>query len=441
MARHRRKPPPAGEFLADVIDLAEDGRGVARIDGKVLFVADALPGERVRFRYTRVTRELDEGQTVGVEVASADRVTPLCKHFGVCGGCALQHLAPEAQIRYKQNQLIQAFARIGKVTPEAIAEPLTGPVWGYRRRARLGAKYVSARSTALVGFRERESSFLAALESCVVLDPRVGLKLRALGELIADLSIRAQLPQIEVAASTEVVALVLRVMSPPDAQDLAKLRAFALEHDVDFYLQPGGPDTVAPLAPPPRELSYAPLQEPDRLHFRPTDFIQVNGELSRKAVQQAMDWLAPQRGEHVLELFSGLGNFSIPLARAGVQLHAVEGEDALVQRARDNAQRLGLEIEFSRANLFEPQLEAPWAHAQYDAVLLDPPRAGAQEILPLLGKLAPQRILYVSCHPGTLARDAGLLVREHGYKLVRAGVMDMFPHTAHVESMALFERV
>jgi len=438
MARHRRKPPPAGEFVADVIDLAADGRGVARIDGKVLFVADALPGERVRFRYTRVSREMDEGQTIAVEQASPDRVVPRCPHFGVCGGCALQHLAPEAQVRYKQKQLLDAFERIGKIVPESIAEPLTGPVWGYRRRARLGAKFIASRHTALVGFRERESSFLATLQTCVVLDPRVGEKLRALGELIAGLSIRAQLPQIEVATSAEVVALVLRVMSPPDTQDLERLHAFAREHDVDLYLQPGGPDTVAPLTPP-RELSYAPLQEPDRLHFRPTDFIQVNAELSRKAVRQAMDWLAPQPGERVLELFSGLGNFSIPLARAGARVHAVEGEDALVQRARDNAQRLGLTIEFSRANLFEPQPDAPWAQAQYDAVLLDPPRAGAQEILPLLGQLRAPRILYVSCHPGTLARDAGLLVHEQGYRLVRAGVMDMFPHTAHIESMALFE--
>lgn len=425
--------------MADVIDLAEDGRGVARIDGKVVFVADALPGERVSFRYTRVSRDVDEAQTVSVETPSPDRVTPLCKHFGVCGGCALQHLAPEAQIRYKQKQLIEAFARIGKVAPAAIAEPLTGPVWGYRRRARLGAKYVTRRDTALVGFRERESSFLAALDRCVVLDPRVGEKLRALGTLIAGLSIRAQLPQIEVATSAEAVALVLRVMSPPDAQDIEHLHAFAREHDVDLYLQPGGPDTVAAFSPP-RELSYAPLAEPDRLHFRPTDFIQVNAELSRKAVRQAMDWLAPQPGGRVLELFSGLGNFTIPLARAGAQVTAVEGEDALVQRARDNAQRLGLEIEFARANLFDSQAEAPWAQAQYDAVLLDPPRAGAQEILPLLGRIGARRILYVSCHPGTLARDAGLLVHEHGYRLVRAGVMDMFPHTAHVESMALFER-
>lgn len=439
MARHRRKPLPTGEFVADVVDLAEDGRGVARLDGKVVFIADALPGEQVRFRYVRVSRDVDEGQTVGVDRASPDRVSPRCAHFGVCGGCALQHLSPEAQVRYKHKQLIEALARIGKVAPVQVAEPLTGPVWGYRRRARLGAKYVGKRDTVLVGFRERESSFLAALESCVVLDPRVGERLRALGRLIAGLSIRAQLPQIEV-ATAEPVALVLRVMAPPTESDLAALRAFAIEHDVEFYLQPGGPDTVAPLTPPPRELSYAPLQEPDRLHFRPTDFIQVNGELSRMAVAQAMDWLAPQPGERVLELFSGLGNFTIPLARAGAQVFAVEGEAALVQRARDNAERLGLTIEFDRANLFEPQADAPWAVRDYDAVLLDPPRAGAQEILPLLGRLKARRILYVSCHPGTLARDAGLLVHEHGYRLVRAGVMDMFPHTAHVESMALFER-
>lgn len=438
MGRQRRKPPPEGEFSADIIDLAEDGRGVARVNGKVTFIADALPGERVRFRYVRASRDVDEGQMLEVEQASPHRVVPRCEHFGVCGGCVLQHLAPEAQIRFKQKQLIDALARVGKVTADAVAEPLTGPVWGYRRRARLGVKYVVKRETALVGFRERESSFLAALDRCVVLDPRVGEKLRDLGQLIGGMNLRAQLPQIEVACA-DPVALVLRVLAPVEQADAERLHAFAVEHDVDLYLQTGGPDSIAPFTTP-RELSYAPLVEPDRLHFRPTDFIQVNAELSRKAVRQALEWLAPQPGERVLELFSGLGNFSIPLARSGAQVIAVEGEASLVQRARDNAERLGLSIEFSKADLFKPQADAAWARGVYDAVLLDPPRAGAQEILPLLGKLAAKRILYVSCHPGTLARDSGLLVNEHGYRLVRAGVMDMFPHTAHVESMALFEK-
>ncbi len=438
MGSRKRKPPPAGEFTADVIDLAEDGRGVARVDGKVTFIADALPGERVRFRYLRTSRDIDEAQTVAVEQASGDRVSPDCEHFGVCGGCVLQHLAPEAQIRFKQKRLFDSFERIGKVQVDETAAPITGPVWGYRRRARLGVKFVHKRETALVGFRERESSFLAALTRCRVLDPRVGEKLRALGDLVASLSLRAQLPQIEV-ATADVVALVLRVLAPPSDDDLQRLRAFAAEHDVDLYLQPGGPDTIQAFGDV-RELSYAPQREPDRLHFRPTDFIQINGEVSRQAVNQALDWLELKPGERVLELFSGLGNFSVPLARAGAQVTTVEGEASLVQRARDNAQRLGLEIEAHKGDLFQSQSDAPWAKAAYDAVLIDPPRAGAQEILPLLGKIGARRILYVSCHPGTLARDAGLLVHEHGYRLVRAGVMDMFPHTAHVESMALFVR-
>lgn len=437
MGSRKRKLPPAGEFLAEVTDLADDGRGVARINGKVTFIADALPGERVQFRYVRTGRDIDEGQTVTVEQASPDRVEPKCPHFGLCGGCALQHLAPEAQIRFKQKQLFEGFARIGKVKVDEVAPPITGPVWGYRRRARLGVKFVHKRDTVLVGFRERESSFLAALERCEVLDPRVGLKLRALGELIASLSLRAQLPQIEV-STAEPVALVLRVLAPPTGDDLEKLRAFANEHqDVDFYLQPSGPDSIVAFGEV-RELSYAPLVEPDRLRFRPTDFIQINAAISKQAVAQALAWLQLKPGERVLELFSGLGNFSIPLARTGAHVVTVEGEASLVQRARENVERLGLEIEAHQGDLFKPHNDSPWAKAQYDAVLIDPPRAGAQEILPLLGKIGAKRILYVSCHPGTLARDAGLLVHEHGYRLVRAGVMDMFPHTAHVESMALF---
>ncbi len=439
-ARRRRKPPPEGDFFADIIDLAEDGRGVARVDGKVTFVADALPGERVRFRYLRTARDVDEGQMLAVEQASPDRVNPPCKHFGVCGGCALQHLAPEAQIRFKQKQVIEALARIGKLAPEHIEAPITGPVWGYRRRARLGVKYVVKRETVLVGFRERESSFLAALDHCAVLDPRVGLKLRALGTLVGGLSLRAQLPQIEVACA-DPVALVLRVMAAPTEADLQALRVFAVEHDVDFYLQPGGPDTVSALdLDSVRQLSYAPLRGPDRLHFRPTDFIQINGDISQAGVQQALDWLAIEPGENVLELFCGIGNFSIPLARRGARVVALEGDASLVQRARDNAARLGLAIEFHKADLFAPSADDAWLQRRYDAVLLDPPRAGALQILPLLGALGTRRILYVSCHPGTLARDAGVLVHEQGYRLSRIGVMDMFAHTAHVESMALFER-
>lgn len=430
---------PEGTFSAQIVDLAQDGRGVARIEGKVTFVADALPGEIVEFRYVRKSRDVDEGQTVTVTQASPDRVTPECAHFGLCGGCALQHLAPAKQIEFKQKQLLDAFERIGKVQAQEIVPPITGAVWHYRRRARLGVKNVPKKGGVLVGFRERESSFLATLETCKVLDARVGLKLRALAALVETLTLRAQLPQIEVAALDH-VALVVRVLATPTLDDLQKLQAFADTEGIEIYLQPGGYDTIAPMQSPARVLDYSPDGSEMRLHLRPTDFIQINGSVSQQIVRRAIEWLAPQRGERVLELFCGLGNFSAPLAKTGVELVAVEGEAGLVQRARDNAQRLGLNIRFECADLFKPVNDAAWHQGRFDAVLLDPPRSGAKEILPLVASKKPQRIVYVSCHPGTLARDAGELVNVFGYKLVRAGVMDMFPHTAHVESMALFER-
>lgn len=435
----KRKPPPAGEFTAEITDLAEDGRGFARINGKATFIADALPGEVVRFKYTQVQRDVDAGQTLAVEQASPDRVQPGCAHFGLCGGCALQHLAPQAQVAFKQKHLLDALARIGKVQPESVAAPITGPVWGYRRRARLGVKHVPKKGGVLVGFRERESSYLATLDACEVLDPRVGHRLRALAELIGGLSIRDRLAQIEVAAAAH-VALVLRVLDAPSESDCAALAAFAQAEDFDLYLQTGGPDSIVPLTPPARPLDYSPDGSALRLQFRPTDFIQINGGISQQAVNQALDWLAPAMGEQVLELFCGLGNFSLPLAARGARVLAVEGEAGLVARAQQNAAAAGLDIRFERADLFNTAAATPWLHEPWTAVLLDPPRSGAREILPLVVARKPRRIVYVSCHPGTLARDAGFLVNEHGYRLTRAGVMDMFPHTAHVESMACFER-
>ncbi|HUP92714.1 MAG TPA: 23S rRNA (uracil(1939)-C(5))-methyltransferase RlmD [Solimonas sp.] len=433
----RRKPLPPGEHAAEIVDFVHDGRGLARVNGKATFIADALPGEQVRFRYLHVTRDLDEGQAVAIERASPDRAQPECAHFGTCGGCSMQHLDAARQIEFKQKQLLDQLARIGKVTPEQVAPPLTAPVWGYRRRARLGVRLVPKKGGVLVGFRERESGWLAVLESCRTLDPRVGLKLRELGALIGSLSIAAQIPQIEVACAGHVAA-VFRVLQPPSEADRALLAAFGEQHDYEIYLQSGGPDSIRPLRADARPLEYSPDGSDLTLRFEPTDFVQVNGHLSQQAVRQALDWLALVPGERVLELFCGLGNFSLPLARRGAQVTAVEGEAALVQRARDNAQRNGLDIRFERADLFAATADAPWLQGPFDAVLLDPPRAGAQEILPLVAARKPARIVYVSCHPGTLARDAGTLVHQQGYRLVRAGVMDMFPHTSHVESMALF---
>ena len=439
-SNRRKKALPEGEFSAEIVDLIADGRGVARINGKATFIADALPGETVRFKYLRTGRDLDEGQAVAIDKPSPERVAPKCAHFGVCGGCSLQHLAPGSQIAFKQKQLMEAFARIGKVRPETIAEPITGDVWGYRRRARLSVKHVIKKGgVTLVGFRERESPLLAALESCQVLDPRVGLRLQAMGRMIDTLDIKMMVPQIEIAAAGH-VAFVIRVMETPSAGDIERLRAFANSEGIDIHLQPGGPQTITPLSPPARVLDYSPDGSDLTLRFQPTDFIQINGSISQQIVRRAIEWLAPQPGQRVLELFCGLGNFSAPLARSGVELVAVEGEAGLVQRARENAERLGLDIRFEQADLFKAGAEAPWMQGRFDAVLLDPPRSGAREMMPLIAAHKPQRIVYVSCHPGTLARDAGALVNEHGYRLVRAGVMDMFPHTAHVESMALFEK-
>lgn len=436
--RRRKKPLPAGEFPADIIDLDHDGRGVARIDGKATFIADALPGEQVRFEYVQVSRDVDEGQCVAVDVASPHRVEPGCPHFGLCGGCSMQHLDPAQQIIFKQKQMLDQLERIGRVKPQEVVAPLTGPIWGYRRRARLGVKRVPKKGGVLVGFRERRSHFLAQLQGCEVLDPRVGRKLTALGELIDSLSIAQRVPQIELACA-DTVALVFRVLEPPTEADRERLIAFAAEHGFDIYLQPGGPKTIHPLTEV-SPLSYSPDGSALRLQFEPTDFIQVNGVISERMVNQSLDWLDLQPGERVLELFCGLGNFSLPLARRGAEVLAVEGDDGLVQRARDNAERNGLSVRFEKADLFNTAADVDWLQQPFDKVLLDPPRAGAREILPAVAKQKPSHIVYVSCHPGTLARDAGTLVHEYGYTLARAGVMDMFPHTGHVESMALFVR-
>ena len=426
----------SAEKTAVIEDLATDGRGVARVDGKVTFIAGALPGERVRYRLERRGKQADQGELVAVETPSPQRATPKCAHFGLCGGCSLQHLSGEGQWAFKQKQLIDALGRIGKVTPGAVAPPVTGEPWGYRRKARLSVKHVPKKGGVLVGFREADSPFVAQIASCVVLDPRVGLKLKELAACIEDLDAKTLVPQIEVAAA-ESVALVFRVMQPPTPHDQLALKAFGKKHGFDIYLQTGGLDTIKALdaAAPPLWIT------PDgtsRIEFRPADFVQVNDAVNRKMVAQALDWLAVKPGDEVLELFCGLGNFSLPLAAAGAKVTAVEGDPGLVARARDNAIRNGAAIRFEVANLFEADARVDWLARRYDLALLDPPRAGAREVLPAVADAQPRRILYVSCHPGTLARDAGFLVHERGYRLERAGILDMFPHTNHVESMALF---
>ncbi|MDI3260999.1 MAG: 23S rRNA (uracil(1939)-C(5))-methyltransferase RlmD [Sinobacteraceae bacterium] len=434
-----RRAPPKEDIAVEVIDLAEDGRGVARqADGKVVFVTGALPGERVRLRLRRRGRAADEGVVTAVERAAAERVVPRCPHFGVCGGCALQHLAPSAQLAFKHRRLLEVLARVGGVRPEEIAPPLSGPVWHYRRRARLGVKRLAGEAKVRVGFREREAPRIAAIESCAVLDARIGENLSALAETIAGLSIAGRIPQVEIACADH-VALVLRALSSPNDADLARLARFAAAHDYDLYLQTGGPQTLTPLGAA-RPLEYAPDGGACKLRFGPLDFVQINAAIGRDLVRQALQWLEPQAGDEVLELFAGLGHFTLPLARSGARVTAVEGDAELVARGRENLARNGCAVRYVQADLAAPDHDAPWLRARYDLALLDPPRSGAREMLPYLARSGARRIVYVSCHPGTLARDAGILVQEHGYALRRAGVLDMFPHTAHVESMALFER-
>lgn len=442
----RRRREPAPEETGSVIDLTHEGEGVVR-NGKTAFVAGALPGETIRFRRVRRHRQHDEGQLVEVVEASPLRVAPRCAHFGVCGGCALQHLQPAAQIESKQAELRDSFERIGKVQPEAWLPPLTGPEWHYRRRARLGAKYVAKKGRVVVGFRERLSPYVAALERCEVLAQPVDALIEPLSRLVMGLQIRERVPQIEVAAADNAVALVFRVMQEPPPADLAAFRAFGREHGVRVFLQTGGLDTVRRLAD---EQGTVPDEEP--LHYRlpdfdltldflPTDFVQVNGPINRALVSRALELLELPSEARVLDLFCGIGNFTLALARRAEYVTGVEGDLALVERARANARRNGLgNVAFHAADLSQAVADGtPWAAGPFTHVLLDPPRAGAREVLPAVARLAPQRVLYISCHPGSLARDVGILVHEHGMTLRAAGVLDMFPHTTHVESIAVLE--
>ncbi|HEY0683668.1 MAG TPA: 23S rRNA (uracil(1939)-C(5))-methyltransferase RlmD [Steroidobacter sp.] len=435
-ARARR--PSAQPETAKITDLSHEGRGVAHVDGKTVFIDDALPGELVEWRRLKRGRNFDEGQLLRVIEPSPDRVEPRCIHFGMCGGCVLQHLSVDQQLQFKQKQLMDSLTRIGKVTPEETLPPLQAGTWNYRRRARLAARWVPKKNRTVVGFRERSTPYITDLQRCEVLQAPMDQLLVPLSELVTALSIRNRVPQIEVAVADNAVALVVRVLEPLTEADTELLRRFGREHSVQMFLQPGGYETVAPMddvAP----LEYRLPSFDLTLQFLPTDFVQVNGPLNLQMIDRAIAMLAPTAEDRVLDLFCGLGNFSLPLARRAGQVVGVEGEAALVERARANAARNGLtNARFHTANLAdEGILSASWA-GKFDKVLLDPPRAGAKEVLPLVAKSGADTVLYISCHPGSLARDAGILVHEHGYKLQAAGVMDMFPHTAHVESAALF---
>lgn len=446
MARRKRiKKLPQGEFSAHIESLTLEGRGVAHLDGKATFISRALPGEDVRFVYRDQKRQYDLGDAVAVDRPAPERIEPGCPHFHVCGGCALQHLAPDAQVAHKQRALLDQLARIGKVEPEEVIEPLTGPVWGYRRMARLGVRWVRRKGRMLVGFRERGTPFIADIDTCPVLDPRIGETLPALSEMLAGLDAYRDIPQIEVGCGDDRCALAFRHMVPLGDSDRARLDAFGDAHDFAIFLQPGGPETLMPLTGGARDRypSYRLDGYDVEIRFSPLDFAQVNAEINRAMVERALERLEVQPGERVLDLFAGLGNFSLPLARrVGPEgtVTAVEADELMVRRGAESAAANGItNTHHVVGNLFEPDSAYPWMRASYDRVLVDPPRAGAREMMPAIARMRPRRVVYVSCHPGSLARDVGTLVHQHGWRLRAAGVMDMFPQTAHVESMAVLE--
>jgi 23S rRNA (uracil1939-C5)-methyltransferase len=433
-----RAGPAGAPEIVDVVGMTHDGRGIARVSGKTVFVEGALDGESVALVRTRRRRNFDEARLERVLVNSPERVTPRCAYFGTCGGCSLQHVTPARQLELKQRVLLDSLERIGGLRPAALLEPLTGPQWGYRRRARLGVKDVPGKGRVLVGFRERAKPYVADMLRCEVLVPPFGGLVEPLSALIGSLDIRRQVPQIEIAAGDARCALVLRVLADPSAADVARLRGFAGAHGLELYLQTGGPGTVRPLDGDAVALEYALPRFGLTLAFAPTDFVQVNAAVNRALVGRVVDLLAPRRGDRVLDLFCGLGNFTLPLSLGASSVIGVDGDAGLIARARANAARNDIgNVSFVAADLFDRA--AACLREPADLVLLDPPRAGAAEAVAAgLGRGA-RRIVYVSCHPASLARDAGALVRDHGFTLTAAGIADMFPHTAHVESVAVFD--
>ncbi len=438
--RRHRKRLPEQPVQVRIENLSHDGRGVAHIDQKAVFIDGALPGELITFQYTGRQRKYDEGKVVSVDQASTDRVEPKCPHFGLCGGCALQHLDSGKQILAKQQVLLENLSLIGSVTPASVIPPLTGPHWGYRRKARLGVRFVAAKGRVLVGFREKRNNYVADMHVCPVLHPAVGEHIEDLAECIGAMHAKQRIAQIEVAVSDEDTVLVLRNLDPLDEHDTGLLETLETKLDVCIMLQPGGLDSVVPLSGQACDLFYQLPDEQITFRFKATDFTQVNTDINRAMVRQTLELLDLQSGDRVLDLFCGLGNFTLPIARHVASVTGVEGAEELIRRAADNARRNQIDnVDYHVADLGKPVADLSWMQARYDKILLDPPRSGAAELVELLPALGAQRIVYVSCHPGSLARDAGVLV-ERGYRLDMAGVMDMFPHTAHVESIALFEK-
>ena len=446
----------SGYEWLEVESLDLEAQGVAhRADGKVVFIEGALPGERVQVQVSRKKNQWEQGAVTAIARESAQRVRPACPHFGLhagaCGGCKMQHLHAAAQVAVKQRVLEDNLWHLGKVRAEQLLPPIAGPAWGYRNRARLSVRYVPKKGQVLVGFHERKSRYVADMTTCPVLPAKVSDLLPALRELIGAMKGRDRLPQIELAAGDEVTALVLRHLEPIDEADRARLREFGHRHGVVWWLQPGGPDTAEPMDAGSPQLAYALPEFGVTMPFRPTDFTQVNPHINRVLVERAVRLLDAQPDERAIDWFCGLGNFSLPLATRAASVLGIEGSETLVARARTNAEANGMagRTSFLAANLFEIDATRLVELGPAARWLVDPPREGAFALAKALADLcqaggsamvAPRRIVYVSCNPSTLARDAGLLVHQAGYRCSLAGVVNMFPHTAHVESIAVFDR-
>ena len=435
--RRRRKLPEPQEVTID--SMSHEGRGIARVNGKTVFVFGALTGEKVRIQILKSTRNFDQATTLEVIEASPLRIEPRCEAFQVCGGCSLQHLNNDDQVALKQQSLLDMMAHAG-IEAEKILPPLRAASWGYRKKARLGVKYVNKKGRVLVGFRERNAPFIADMHRCEVLLPEVGHKLELLAELIGKLEARAQIPQIEVAADAEHIQLVFRHLQPLAAHDQDALAEFARLHNFYIQLQPGGPDTVHNLYPLEQRLELDPIGDGQlRIAFSAPDFVQVNSEINQQMVARVLELLEVQPDDKLLDLFCGLGNFTLPMAQRCTQVTGVEVDAAMVARARESAAANRIKnTDYHIGDLAQPNPDDAWMRQQYDRILLDPPRSGALEMAQLIGRFNATRIVYVSCQPSSLVRDAAIICAQ-GYRMTHLGVMDMFPQTAHVESMAVFE--
>ncbi len=437
MNRYSSKKPTT-PFQATIAGLSHEGRGIAILNGKKKFLRNSLPGETVLAVNTHTHSTYDEGEAIEILTASPQRVTPLCPHTYFCGGCSLQHLETEAQILFKQAVLMEQIKHIASIEPKNILPPLRSPAFGYRHKARLSVKYVAAKRKILVGFREKNGRYLADIESCAVLHPAVGQKITALSQLIQNLEASCSIAQIEIAIDDQNVALIFRHLQPLSAKDIQALIVFGQQESMRIYLQPGGIDSVHPIDANEELLYYELPKHHIRLQFHPMSFTQVNPYVNRQMVDQAIQLLQPTLQDNILDLFCGLGNFTLPLARYCQRVVGVEGEKKSVELAIANAKLNHIQnADFYQADLSKDFSTLPFMGCRFNKILLDPPRTGALEAINIIVKLNPKMILYVSCNPATLARDAKVLA-EHGYQLTDTGVMDMFPHTSHVESMALF---